>query len=110
MFSTFLWHILTKVHDYIYMTDQQKIKVMKSLIDIPNHKIVYIIRLKNYVDGLWGNLERYGIEHTQENHELFVEVVQAKLVGPHIEREWTEDEYENFVKFEVKDAQTPMVA
>jgi hypothetical protein len=73
---------------------------MKSLIDIPNYKLTYIIRLKEYVKGIWDTLARYGIEHTQENYEIFIELVQTKLEGsPDIEREWTEDEYNNFVLF-----------
>ena len=72
--------------------------IMEQLIDVPNHKLVHAIC--HYSNGMWGTLERYGIPHTKENHEFFVDIVQTKLMGsPDIEREWTIDEYENFVKF-----------
>ena len=66
---------------------------------MPNHKIVYIIRLREYVQGIWDTLIAYGVEFNKENHELLVEIVQTKLEGPDIEREWTEEEHNNFVEF-----------
>lgn len=81
------------------MTTQQIKQIMLSLIDIPKHKILYLIIQPDYVKGIWDTLDRYNIQHTQENHELLVELVQGKFEGPDIEREWTEREYETFVKF-----------
>jgi hypothetical protein len=74
-------------------------RVMLSLIELPAHKLEYVLHTKTFVDGLWGCLKAYGIEHTKENHELLVELVQTKLEGPDLEREWSEEEYENFVVF-----------
>jgi len=74
-------------------------KVMLSQLDMPEHKIEYIISQQLYIDGLWDTLQRFGIEHTKENHDLLVEVVQEKLEGPDLEREWSELEYETFVKY-----------
>lgn len=75
-------------------------KVMMSMVDMPPHKITYVIIHDSYVKGLWDTLARYNIEHTKENHELLVEIVQEKLEGDSdIEHEWTELEYETFVKF-----------
>lgn len=68
-------------------------------LDMPLHKIEYVIRNLSLVEGLWGCLERYGITYSKENHELLIELVQDKLEGPDLEREWTEDEYNNFVLF-----------
>jgi hypothetical protein len=74
--------------------------VMLDLINIPNHKLLYVLHSKTYVEGLWGCLKAYSIEHTKEIHDFIVEIVQEKLEGPYVEREWTENEYNNFVKFE----------
>ena len=74
-------------------------KVFKMLIDVPNHKLAYVLKIQEYVKGMWDTAARYGIEHTKENHELLVDLVQEKLEGPNLEREWTEEEYENFVVF-----------
>jgi hypothetical protein len=41
----------------------------------------------------------YEITYTQEVHELLVEAVQKRLEGSDIEREWSEEEYNAFVKF-----------
>ena len=76
-------------------------KVISMQIDsLPGHKLLYIIRLKEYVKGIWGILHAYDIPFSKENHEILVEMVQEKLVGPDIEREWTEDEYQNFVQYQ----------
>jgi len=74
-------------------------KVILEHIDLPVHKIRYIIVQPEYVLGLWETLTRYGIPYNRENHELLVELVQDKLVGPDIECEWTENEYNTFVEF-----------
>jgi hypothetical protein len=80
----------------VYMNDPKK--TMEMLIDLPNHKLKYVLHAKTLVEGLWGNLAAYGIKHTKENHDLLVELVQTKLVGSEdIEYEWSEEEYENFV-------------
>lgn len=82
------------------VTEQQKIKVMNSMIDMPKHKLLYILPRKDYVAGMWDHLKRYGIEFSKENHELLVEQVQTKIEGTsEIEREWTEPEYDNFVMY-----------
>jgi hypothetical protein len=74
--------------------------ILKQLFDIPRHKILYIIRLKEYVKGIWGHLNAYGIPFSKENHEELVEYVQTILEGPDLEREWTEEEYDNFVMYQ----------
>ena len=73
---------------------------MLSLLEMPNHKITYFIVQPDYVKGLWDTLANYRIEHTKENHKLLIDLVQEKLGGSDIEREWSEREYETFVKFE----------
>jgi len=65
----------------------------------PNEKLVYIIRLKEYVKGIWGVLHAYGIPFSKENHEILVDMIQEKLEGPDFEREWSENEYQNFVLY-----------
>lgn len=82
------------------MKTQQIIRVMKQHIEMPAHKLVYVIHQPSLVDGLWGCLAAYGVEHTKENHELLVEVVQEQLEGPDLEREWDEQEYKVFVEFQ----------
>lgn len=72
---------------------------MLEHINMPNNKLLYIIRLKQYVDGIWDHLGCYEVQHTKENHDLLVELVQEKLEGLDIEREWTEEEYKNFVEY-----------
>ncbi|MDD5649425.1 MAG: hypothetical protein PHF86_03260 [Candidatus Nanoarchaeia archaeon] len=81
------------------MNERQKIKLIEQHIDLPVRKVLYIISHVVLVEGLWGCLESYGLERTEENHELVVELVQTKIEGPDMEREWTEEEYESFVKW-----------
>lgn len=73
--------------------------VMKYLLDMPKHKIKYIIHDASLVKGLWDNIKRYGVQYTKENHEILIEIVQNILEGPDIEREWTKSEYKNFVLY-----------
>jgi hypothetical protein len=76
-------------------------KVIAIQIDsLPNYKLIYILRLKEYVKGIWQTIHAYGIPFSKENHEILVEMVQEKLEGPDIEREWSEDEYQNFVQYQ----------
>jgi len=84
--------IVTKVEDRV-------LYIMKAQLDLPPHKIEYFIRLKEYVKGIWGVLHAYGIEFSEENHEMLVELVQTILEGPDLEREWSKEEYENFVLY-----------
>jgi hypothetical protein len=83
------------------MTKTAAIKdlMTRGLLSFPPHKIVHVITHETYVQGLWDTLNAYGVEHTKENHDLLVEVVQEKLEGPDLEREWSEKEYETFVKY-----------
>lgn len=74
-------------------------RVMEMHIDMPVHKVKYVLHCPMLVEGLWGCLAAYGIEHTAEAHALLVEVVQDKLEVPNFEREWTEEEYKNFVQY-----------
>ena len=74
-------------------------KIMLMQLDMPLHKILYFIGFPELVKGLWGCLNAYGVEYTPEAHALLVEVVQEKLEGPDMEREWTEREYESFVQY-----------
>ena len=39
---------------------------MNNHIDLPKHKIEYILAHKTLIDGLWGSLAAYGIQHTKE--------------------------------------------
>lgn len=77
--------------------------VVKSLLDMPSHKIKYVIVHLSYVEGLWGCLNRYGVEFNKNNHEIVVDTVQEILEGPDFEREWTREEYDFFVNFKPKE-------
>jgi hypothetical protein len=74
-------------------------KVISKQLDIPNHKLIYIIKHKEYVKGIWETLHCYDIQYSKETHEILVEMIQEKLEGPNIEREWTKDEYQNLVLY-----------
>ena len=75
-------------------------KVIQNIIgDLRNDKLIYILHHKDYVKGIWGTLQAYGIPFSKENHEILVEMVQEKLEGSDIEREWSEEEYQNFVLY-----------
>jgi len=74
-------------------------KVINDLISIDNHKLKYIISHSTLVKGLRDTFPHYGIEYTEEVHEMLIEAVQTKLEGSDMEREWTEEEYKNFVIF-----------
>lgn len=80
------------------MLQQEKIgKVIAILIDITDSKLKYAIARDSLVQGLRDTFANYNIPYTKEVHEQLVEAVQTKLEGPDFEREWTEEEYENFV-------------
>ena len=88
------------IDSIIKCSNTEKLKrVIKGLIDIPDHKLEYVLGRENWTPAMWETIERYGIPFTKENHEIFVEMVQDKLEGPDIEREWTENEYNNFVMY-----------
>lgn len=74
-------------------------RIMKEHLDMPKHKIEYIIRNPSLVEGLWEHMAHYDVEYTKKNNNLLIEIVQDILNGPHIEREWSEEEYNNFVLF-----------
>jgi len=75
-------------------------KIMFSCLDIPNHKIIYVITQIELLKGLWGMIKAYGVEFSEENHEILIDVVQTKLEGTEdIEREWSEVEYKTFVLY-----------
>jgi len=84
------------------MVDVKQVKrIMLNAIDMRASKLRQVISEKELVIGLWGYITRYGVFYTQENHEVLVDVVQTVLVGSEdIEMEWTERQYENFVKFD----------
>jgi hypothetical protein len=76
-------------------------KIIADLIDIPRHKLGYAISYKELAYGMKATILRYGIPYTKEVHDELVEMVGAKLSGNEdIEYDWTEAQYENFVKFE----------
>lgn len=75
---------------------------MLAQLDMPVHKIAYVVHNKELVKGLWGSLNAYGVQYTKYNHEILVEIVQTKLVGNDaIEYEWAQDMYDNFVNFTI---------
>jgi hypothetical protein len=82
--------------------DEKKLrKVIQGLIDIPSHKLGYVVAYKDLGDGLKLTITRYGFDYTQDVHDVLVDMVGAKLEGnEEIEYEWSEHQYENFVKYE----------
>lgn len=82
--------------------DEKKLrKVIARLIDIPRHKLAYALCYKCLADGLKLTVTRYGFDYTKDVHEVLVDMVGVKLEGNEdIEYEWSETEYENFVKYE----------
>jgi uncharacterized membrane protein len=75
-------------------------RIMLNNLKIPDHKIAYLIRNNTLVNGLWGVLKAYGVNFSKENHELLIDIVQMKLEHTkEVEREWSEDEYNNFVLY-----------
>lgn len=76
-------------------------KVIAELIDFPKHKLSYAIHCKDLVKGLKLTIVRYGFPYTKEVHNTLVEMVSIRLAdNVDIEYDWTEEEYENFVKYE----------
>lgn len=73
--------------------------VINSIISgIPDHKLTYVINT-TFAQGIREAFNHYGIKYIKPVHDTLVEAVQIKLEGPNIEREWTEREYDNFVKW-----------
>ena len=79
------------------------IKTMKSLLksqDKKNH-VLHITFCKDKVQNLWKILKDYNIPHTEENHNLLIDVVNGILTeGDKTKFKWTEEQFENFVRFE----------
>lgn len=77
-------------------------RIMTCSLDMKERKLRQILSEKTIVKGLWDTLSsHYLVPYTEENHELLVDIVQTILVGcEDIEMEWTEDQYNNFVKFD----------
>lgn len=82
------------------MTKYKICQIMYKLLEMPKHKIEYVINQVSLVEGLWANLHAYDIPYTKENHKLLIDSVQDLLENSNFEREWTEQEYTNFVKYE----------
>jgi hypothetical protein len=83
----------------MFMDHYKVNKVIKDLINLKHDKLIYVISQPTLVQGLRDMFPHYGIEYTREVHEMLVEAVQTKLVGPDIEYEWTQTQYDNFVVF-----------
>ena len=82
------------------MTAKQIIKFYESQLDIPNHKLKYILNGPSIdmLIGALGSITHYGEELTEEIFEIFFEVVSAKLAGTYeVEYEFSEQEYENLM-------------
>ena len=76
-------------------------RIMTNSLDMKESKLRQLISEKTLVRGLWDTLASYCIiPYTEENHELLVNIVQSILGCGNIEMEWTEDQYNNFVKFD----------
>lgn len=78
--------------------------IIKYLIDIPIHKLIYAINtnLLNR-DIIKDYMSRHSIEYTEKLHNDVIRFIEIKLEGNmEIEREWSEQEYENLVKWEKK--------
>jgi hypothetical protein len=74
---------------------------MTNSLDMKESKLRQLISEKTLVRGLWDTLASYCIiPYTEENHKLLVDIVQSILGCDNIEMEWTEDQYNNFVKFD----------
>lgn len=74
------------------------VAVILALIEVPNHKIAYVIKSQEFATGLRDHISAYGIRYTRVVHDTLVEAVQQRLThGNDIEYEWSEEQYNNFV-------------
>jgi hypothetical protein len=80
------------------MNVRQKIK---SLFDFRPYKIRYLIKQKEWVDGIWDTLINHcSVKYSKEVHDIMVNVVNDIIMdGNGVEVDWTEEEYKNFVVF-----------
>ena len=75
-------------------------KIIQDLIDIPAHKLLYVLEHSDLIEGMRKTFIRYGIEYDRDVHDTLVDMVGEKISGnPDIEFEWSETQYENFVKW-----------
>lgn len=75
--------------------------ISKEIDDLPKHKLAYVIHNKDLVKGLKLTIVKYGFPYTKEVHETLVDMVSIRLADNiDIEYDWSEEEFENFVKFE----------
>lgn len=80
------------------MTENQIRKFYERELDIPIHKIKYLLNVESvYPSLLFGALkkiEHYNVELTEEIFNIFYDVISAKLEGTYdIEHEFEENEY-----------------
>lgn len=82
-------------------TDARIRQVCRALVmDLPDHKLAYVIQDPSMVQGIKKNFIHYGIEYNEAVHQELVEIVETKLAGTSdIEYEWNELQYEYFVKY-----------
>jgi len=81
------------------MKPQQIRKYYESRLEIPLHKLEYLLNIDNsLLTGAFGGIKHYGVELTDEVFDIFFEVVSAKLSGSYdIEYEFSDIEYENIM-------------
>lgn len=80
-------------------SEQQIRKYYESRLDIPVHKLKYLLNIDNsLLAGAFGGIKHYGVELIDEVFDIFFEVVSTKLSGSSdIEYEFSDIEYENIM-------------
>jgi len=67
-------------------------------LNLPEHKIHYVLGCRDLLKGAFTTISRYGIEPTEEVFNIFFDVVNFKLSGSEdVEAELEVIEYDNLM-------------
>jgi hypothetical protein len=81
------------------MTEKEIINFYENQLDIPKHKISYVLNDFSTLIGAFGSITHYGIDLTEYVFNIFYDVISAKLEGTYdVEHEFENDEYDNLMK------------
>jgi len=80
------------------MQTEQIKKIYEDLLDMPIHKIHYVLMHIDLLKGLFTTVNRYNVNLTEEIFDIFLSVLNFKLEGSDdVEAEFGENEYINLM-------------
>jgi len=81
------------------MTTERIKKFYEDLLNLPEHKLHYMLEQKTLLEGAFTTIQRYGVQLTEEVFNIFMDVVNFKLEGNYdVEAEFETIEYNNLME------------